>query len=1595
MAHGESHGFFCDVDWSFCESTECNDGTDMDPMGGHVCCYQNQYLDLRDVAGETVLLKKPSSVATCDTDESIVYLSHNTEFKPGVNTACCIPHSVKTAIFLNGDAGDGIPSVWSQDNLFCSNGGVCKGQSNQPCNEYIDYSCDESLSNFQLDYIDFGNNQFDASSNTKNWICGSDVTNFNGCGNTGGNNLVCSCPNTDDPNGVCNEGGAEQFCESENMTLGTNPFHCSQNDECGSCNGSGIPDGTCNCDGAEPDDCGVCTGTGATETTHVQNEYADPFPRYQWGGDNAYYCDCEKTPTTPTDCYVFDSFDETPVSFDFCPGNPLFESCQDMHYNGVYTGYVNYTAALDKGCRDTLACNYHSGFDIGCNDAEIPGDGGFGDTSCCIYPAQYCLINGLIYGDNEGDFANNNLCDVNDQGEPIVITHCPICPDGEGCPSVGSNPDFYQYYDGFQSYSSILESQLQSQGGDYIFTGAYLGEEISPSMLDTAIPGVTLYGCSDPASLNYGGLSLHPDPDAIAGANCEYCPIEGTEHCSGGYTFYWGTELSSDISTQAWVTSGMMPPGPFHITGESGEASNVITNTDYGSGDYNSGACFCNDDLQFLSDLAVNISNFEDNALYITQQIGQQSWNTVGKLKQFINGSQCNSDADTCRENSIGLSGNIPFSIQNIGHIEYLDLGYGYMDGPIPSQIANLTNITYLDLSHNYFDSLTTTDHYIDAGDIPVGICVLTTDGVMGTPTAGNNWLKLMGNEICPTVESTYFNTTLYPECLAPTVGSQAWENMSDDHQEWVYRNLGFMELPNYLQYPEFNITDPAQNIISNGEIDPNMCTITGCTDPTAKNYWPDATFNCGDSCCIYDNFLHFPWGVPSTDGDGSGFPEGCYGCGMSKSEMVQALHANIYGFYYNSFGDLDVAGYPISYDGECQGSNGDYLPADVINNCQIGFSNTPSGGTSLAEYIDGNGIINHWDGIWLRDSGYAGEETPEGGYYAGDARPLEFINRIEYEASLTNSPVEFMSEWFFQFFPQGGMDISMYGIEYEEDYDLNESGGPPDSNDADMWDDIGRHDIANQINYNLWDSDWPYPEGAPEDVELWEQTAIAVSMSYSQKFISEADAGYTLYPEENSAGTLTRSGQWYCDDGGDSSICYDDLYACGRAPDWIDECTPCGQGNGMCVPFIVDTVAEGHEKITKTRVEKINYFSNGNSPNIKGSSIFTASLSSSNHPYYFSVMDGITNSSTSDVQFHVAWGHYAGSGSDTKSDKVVGSSEAVYKQYASVLLDYTNIDKGFLISSGSDVNAGSNGNRDRWIYVLNFKKKNFEDQIQNGSWTLQLSGSSTSGAGKTIYLTDDSLVLTTPPFISDAGRRFNIISGSAGTAQSGFSIVDNGRYGWIYPDIGLMVFGEKLSNEFKAVPQPKNVAVFASASRGNNQLLPMTSSNVDGKNSLRFINVMRNVSETSGSALTLYGEKEVTDVTYICRLGSNDFNFTTNFSIISGSGRKMFSTDTAVMNGFPTSTHNSRCFTGSAGQASSPCSGSDAIETTSETEVEGELFTWPGSNVATMHGYPTTFITGIQLFDEHGEMVAVAQLSKPWKKAFDREVVIKVKLTY
>ena len=1039
--------------------------------------------------------------------------------------------------------------------------------------------------------------------------------------------------------------------------------------------------------------------------------------------------------------------------------------------------------------------------------------------------------------------------------------------------------------------------------------------------------------------------------------------------------------------------------------------------------------CFCKDELQTLEDLLAiqQNSEAEGNPLLLskgTNSYTQIKFTNLGKISHITGGHDCiagNTPIEQCREAGLQLTGDLPPSIGNLNTLVHLDLAANNLTGPIPQSLGNLTNLTNLYLDNNYFSEIS---NDIDSGHgiIPgssetYGICNLVD--ILGYPQwGGDSWLTLYSNNLCPNIESNVANQFSYPECLAPDVGTSIWDSLSNENplwQLWIWNNLGYADLPDYQDY-----NTQAQN--SNFDI--SQCNITGCMDVSARNYWPEATIQCGN-CCQYDSFYHFPWGYGPSYSDGG---MGSYGAEMGEDtntilyRMIQALHANQYGFQYKAWGEIDVTNYAVdggNLDDECF-IFGEYLNDYHMNQCAYQFENNPLEGG----FAQGNSIINYWDGIWVRDLNGSGDGTKMCGTdvqgnetpCTGDARPLEFINRVLYEASLTNDPVTFKNYWFGEYFyPGGNYDISFAGIQWFEDFDLN-GNGDLDADDAQLWRGRGRDDIADMILSGF--EGMMYPESAPIEEELWEQAPVSVDMRYSKKFVSEAVALFGKEYNELSEVELqqanlqlTNNGQYSCSDGGPADICYFDPYPCGMVSELVEECTPCGNveydeegeiiegTGGDCIPYTLDTSAEGYDKISKTKVIEFNYFGES-SPSIKGNSIYTASMSSSNHPYFFNVVNNNPTDSSAETQFSVAWGHYAGSGSDTGNDSKMGSSQAIYKQYSSLLLDDGDIEDGFLISSGSDVNdTDTNGNRDKWIYVINFKRNKFEDNIQPGTWTLRLSGSH-GNAGKTIELTDDSNTLEGPlsstrvGYRGDIGRRFNIISGSGGNPENNYNST-MGRYGFFYPDAGVMVLGEKISNEMRSGSSGNGLTSSAAGNYnsnigGSDQLYPNTGSNGDGGNALRFINTLKN--NSSNNALTLYGEKEVTEVIYLCRLTGDEFNFTNNFSILSGSGRRMYSPDTGVMNGFNTSLTSS-AFTQSSAD-SSIVFGDTPIQTVTEVEG-GELFQWPGSDVPTMHGNPHTFITSVQLYDQHGEMLAIANLSKPLKKANDREVVIKVKLTY
>ena len=374
----------------------------------------------------------------------------------------------------------------------------------------------------------------------------------------------------------------------------------------------------------------------------------------------------------------------------------------------------------------------------------------------------------------------------------------------------------------------------------------------------------------------------------------------------------------------------------------------------------------------------------------------------------------------------------------------------------------------------------------------------------------------------------------------------------------------------------------------------------------------------------------------------------------------------------------------------------------------------------------------------------------------------------------------------------------------------------------------------------------------------------------------------------------------------------------------------------------------EGQDKITSTDKITAGYFSNGNG-SLFAADIWSGSLANSNENYYFNIQQAHPDSSSANTQFSVAYGHIGGSGSNTISDTIEGPTEAIYKQWANILLAENEVTGGFKISQvGSHPNSLSDGTRDEDIYILVGKRARFKDRINKKNWTIALSGKQASNSGSGIlYLTDDSNTAEATSTV--AGPRYNIISGSVGNAYSASAWK---TYGWFYPDMGTMIFSQtELSASIPGVASGSATGVnvgsgttriTASFVKGGTQIAseslgfaPNPTNEGNPANALRFINCL----QPTGAYLKFRSEEDQTSVSYFCRVKASQVNFSNNPTFVSGS----------------------------------------------QSDIR----------IKSMRGNPTVYATGIQLYNNFGDIVAVGKLSTPVKKNFSSEVTIKVKLAF
>ena len=313
----------------------------------------------------------------------------------------------------------------------------------------------------------------------------------------------------------------------------------------------------------------------------------------------------------------------------------------------------------------------------------------------------------------------------------------------------------------------------------------------------------------------------------------------------------------------------------------------------------------------------------------------------------------------------------------------------------------------------------------------------------------------------------------------------------------------------------------------------------------------------------------------------------------------------------------------------------------------------------------------------------------------------------------------------------------------------------------------------------------------------------------------------------------------------------------------------------------------------------------------------FTSSATSSFN-FFLDVFQTSSVRSDAEVQFSIAYGEVEGSGSAPFNNLVTGSSpsKVSYGQYRTLV----NGDENTNFSFGT----GNTDSRD--IYVLNINRARYKEKIFPGTFNLVLSGSDGTNPAR-VQLTDNSKDVTALTF-TDAGRVFDIVSGTNGSAVSTAvtggvtaGLTPSGSYGKFLPDVGLIILNPRalaLSQSLGGVGLTINDDLTDTAMVANNS----------------------NLYESIKLAQTfsLNSEETITSDFVFVRVRNTDFNYSTNPSMISGSGEFVHS---SLINN------------------------------------------------------PQTFITTVGLYNDANELLSVAKLSKPLVKDFTKEALVRVKLDF
>ncbi len=280
-----------------------------------------------------------------------------------------------------------------------------------------------------------------------------------------------------------------------------------------------------------------------------------------------------------------------------------------------------------------------------------------------------------------------------------------------------------------------------------------------------------------------------------------------------------------------------------------------------------------------------------------------------------------------------------------------------------------------------------------------------------------------------------------------------------------------------------------------------------------------------------------------------------------------------------------------------------------------------------------------------------------------------------------------------------------------------------------------------------------------------------------------------------------------------------------------------------------------------------------GNVPTLTSFNTSSVQVASTSGNYYLNIYQTSSTDVAAEIQFNIAFGDAAGSGSLLYDAGIDGKSftSTVYGQWQNIVLGDEN----------NQFNFGGITPVTQSFYAISVERSKYKGSIFPGTLDLLIQSSSTGG-NFDLRLTDNSNDVSTTVF-NEAGRVFQIVSGSAGKAVgSGATPSDaiangmtaSGSYGLFLPDVGAIILNA--------------TALGLESSGGGIGLNTLYNSNTTDNNAATLYNAI-----SSSGNFTLNSQENITSDYVFVRAKNSQFNYSENPSFISGS------TGTVLYNNF------------------------------------------------------------------------------------------------